>query len=81
MEQTNIALETNSTALTFAAVRAGAGIGIAAAPLKGSLADGLGVRSMRRGSGRSRYVFIWKDGAIITPVQRELEKCIVACAT
>lgn len=80
LDRMHIAIETNSTALTFAGVRAGGGIGIGAAPLEKSLADGLGVRSLRTWFGRSRYVFVRRRGGIVGPVQRALEQCIVECA-
>jgi DNA-binding transcriptional LysR family regulator len=79
-QKVHVAVETNSTALTFAAVRAGAGLGIGAAPLQKSLSQGLSVRSLRKWFGRSRYVFVRKRGAIVGPVQRELERAIVASA-
>jgi DNA-binding transcriptional LysR family regulator len=75
-EKTRIAVETNSTAITCAGVRAGAGIGIVAAPAEGTLSRGLGVRSLQRWFGKARFVFIWRRGAIVTPLQRQLAEHI-----
>ena len=79
-EKTQIAIETNSTAITCAAVRAGAGIGIVAAPVDGSLSRGLRIRSLQRWFGKARFVFVWRRGAIVTPLQRQLADHIRSCS-
>jgi LysR family cys regulon transcriptional activator len=71
-----VAVETNSAALTFAYVRAGAGVGITAGNLRGFLGHGLGVRSLEKWFGAARYVFVWKRGAYVPPAQRELADMI-----
>lgn len=71
-----IAVETNSAALTFAAVRAGAGVGLMAGPTRGFLARGLGVRSLEPWFGRARFVFVWRRGAHVAPAERELADLI-----
>jgi DNA-binding transcriptional LysR family regulator len=71
-----VAVETNSAAVTFAGVRAGAGVGITAANLRGSLGRGLGVRSLRPWFGVARFVFIWPRGSRVPPLQRELADLI-----
>jgi DNA-binding transcriptional LysR family regulator len=76
-----IAIETNSAAITFAHVRAGSGIGITAAPLRGVLTRGLGVRSLSRWFGNARYSFVWSQGADTLPVHRELAELIREFAT
>jgi LysR family cys regulon transcriptional activator len=73
-----VAVETNSAALTFAYVRAGAGVGITAGNQKGNLCRGLGVRSLRKWFGSARYVFIWPQGGHVPPVQRALADLIRA---
>jgi len=80
LDRVHVAIETNSTALTFSGVKAGGGIGIGAAPFEKTRADGLGVRSLRNWFGRSRFVFVRKRGGITGPVQRALEQCIVSSA-
>ncbi|HXG12997.1 MAG TPA: LysR family transcriptional regulator [Gemmataceae bacterium] len=71
-----VAVETNSAALTFAYVRAGAGVGITAGNPRGFLCRGLGVRPLGRWFGAARYVFVWTRGAHVPPAQRELAELI-----
>jgi DNA-binding transcriptional LysR family regulator len=80
-DKITIAAETNSTTLTYAYVRAGIGIGIAAGNVRGHLGDGLGVRSLAKWFGAARYVFVWARGAFIPPAQRELADLIRSSLT
>jgi molybdate transport repressor ModE-like protein len=73
-----VAVETNSAALTFAYVRAGAGVGITAGNRRGFLCEGLGIRLLREWFGAARYVFVWPRGARVAPVQRQLTDLIRA---
>jgi DNA-binding transcriptional LysR family regulator len=73
-----VAVETNSAALTFAYVRAGAGVGITAGNPRGFLCHGLGVRALGKWFGAARYVFLWARGAYVPPAQRALADLIRA---
>jgi LysR family cys regulon transcriptional activator len=73
-----VAVESNSAAMTFAYVRAGAGIGIAPGYQRGSLGRGLGTRSLGHWLGEARYVFVWLRGAYIPPATRALADSIRA---
>lgn len=75
-----VAVETNSAALTFAYVQAGAGVGITAGNPRGFLCEGLGIRPLGRWFGTARYVFVWTRGAHVPPAQRELAEMIRLCA-
>jgi hypothetical protein len=56
-------------------------IGITAAPLRGVLTRGLGVRSLSQWFGKARFSFVWGQGGNTLPVQRELAELIRDCAT
>jgi molybdate transport repressor ModE-like protein len=75
-----VAVETNSAAMTFAYVRAGAGLGITAGHRRGPLARGVGVRPLGHWFGAARFVFVWTRGAYVPPAQRELADLIRAAA-
>jgi DNA-binding transcriptional LysR family regulator len=70
--ETRLAVETNSAALTLAYVRVGLGIGITAGHRRGFLGQGLGIRPLRKWFGAARYVFARKRGAYVPPAQQEL---------
>lgn len=80
-DELRVAVETNSAAMTFAYVRAGAGIGIAQGHQRGALGRGLGTRSLAHWLGKARYVFVWLRGAYIPPATRALADCIRAAVT
>jgi DNA-binding transcriptional LysR family regulator len=75
----NVAVETSSDEYTLACVRAGMGIGITIGTGRGHLYRGLGVRSLRRWFGTARIGFLWKQGAYVPPVNRELAKSVRVC--
>lgn len=72
--------QTVESRFTIANVRAGSGIGISPGPVDGRLSKDLHVRSLRHWFGKARYVFVWKRGAHIGLLQRELADHFVACA-
>jgi DNA-binding transcriptional LysR family regulator len=74
-----VAVETSSDEYTLACVRAGLGVGITVGSGRGHHYQGLGVRSLRRWFGTARVGFLWKRGARVPPVQRELAEAIRAC--
>lgn len=71
-----IAAETANSAFTAACVRAGVGIGIIAGRPDGVLCQGLAVHSVSRWLGRTRIVFVWKSGTLISPTVRRLADSI-----
>jgi DNA-binding transcriptional LysR family regulator len=75
----NVAVETSSDEYTLACVRAGMGIGITIGTGRGHLYRGLGVRSLRRWFGTARIGFLWKQGAYVPPVNRELAESVRVC--
>jgi DNA-binding transcriptional LysR family regulator len=74
--QLSIAIETGSSSLTLAAVRAGLGVGIVVCHPKGVLMRGLSTRSLRRRFGFAQLVFVWKRGALVPPLHQELASLI-----
>jgi DNA-binding transcriptional LysR family regulator len=75
----NVAVVTSSDEYTLACVRAGMGIGITIGTGRGHLYRGLGVRSLRRWFGTARVGFLWKQGAYVPPVHRELAESVRVC--
>ncbi|HEY3966964.1 MAG TPA: LysR family transcriptional regulator [Planctomycetaceae bacterium] len=67
-----IAAEASSDEYTLACVRAGLGIGITVGNGRGLLYRGLGVRSLNNFFGTARIGFMWRRGATVPPLQREL---------
>ncbi len=74
-----LAVETSSDEYTLSCVRSGLGIGITVGSGRGHLYRGLGVRSLKRWFGTARLGFLWKQGGIIAPAQRELARDIGEC--
>jgi DNA-binding transcriptional LysR family regulator len=72
LDRMQVAVETNSAALTFVSVRTGAGVGITAGHVEAYLSRGLGVRSLRKWFGAARYVFVQPRGSHVPPVQQAL---------
>jgi molybdate transport repressor ModE-like protein len=81
LDAVNLAVETNSAAMTFAYVRANAGVGITAGNRLGFLCEGLGLRPLGAWFGAARYIFVWLRGAFIPPAQRTLADLIRASAS
>jgi DNA-binding transcriptional LysR family regulator len=77
----SVAVETSSDEYTLSCVRAGLGVGITIGTGKGHLYQGLGVRSLRRWFGTARVGFLWKRGASVPPVQRQLAQALRACVS
>jgi DNA-binding transcriptional LysR family regulator len=75
-DSVSIAVETSSDEYTLACVRAGMGIGITIGAGRGPLFGGLAVRSLRRWFGTARLGFVWRRGAFISPLERELAAAI-----
>jgi DNA-binding transcriptional LysR family regulator len=71
-----IAVETSSDEYTLSCVRAGLGIGITVGTGRGPLYRGLAVRSLRRWFGTARLGLLWKRGAHVLLVQRELAAAV-----
>jgi molybdate transport repressor ModE-like protein len=78
VQNLRVAVETSSDEYTLSCVRAGLGIGITVGTGRGHFYRGLGVRSLRRWLGTARVGFLWKRGAYVPPVQRELAEEINA---
>jgi LysR family cyn operon transcriptional activator len=74
-----VAVETSSDEYTLSCVRAGLGVGITLGIARGHLYQGLGVRPLRRWFGTARVGFLWKRGAHVSPVRRELARAIQSC--
>jgi DNA-binding transcriptional LysR family regulator len=78
-QQLRIAVETSSDEYTLNCVRAGLGVGITVGTGHGHLYRGLAVRSLRHWFGTARVGFLWKQGAHLPLVQRDLADAIQAC--
>lgn len=76
LDQLQIAVETSSATVSFAAVRAGIAPAISVGNRDGFLCQGLAVRSLKRWLGRGRFVFVWKRGAYRPPALELLAECI-----
>jgi DNA-binding transcriptional LysR family regulator len=76
-----IAVETNSSNIAFAAIRADNLVGITACPAHGALTADLAVRSVGRWFGTARFVFVWNQGSEQMPVPRALADLIRRSAT
>jgi DNA-binding transcriptional LysR family regulator len=76
LDTVKLAVETNSAAMTFAYVRAHAGVGITAGHRLGFLCEGLGLRPLGAWFGAARYIFVWLRGGFIPPAQRTLADLI-----
>ena len=74
--QMNVAVETSSDEYTPTCVRAGLGIGIAVGSASSGLYQGLGVRPLRKWFGTARVGFLWRRGANIPPLQREMSELL-----
>jgi DNA-binding transcriptional LysR family regulator len=72
----NVVAETSSDEYTLSCVRAGMGVGITVGTGRGHLYDGLGVRTLRQWLGSARVGFLWKRGAHVPILQRELADAI-----
>lgn len=77
----SVAVETSSDEYTLSCVRAGLGVGICVGTGRGHLYRGLDVRTLRHWFGTARVGFLWKRGAHVPPVQRELANAIRAALT
>jgi DNA-binding transcriptional LysR family regulator len=75
-DRLQVAVETSSDEYTLSCVRAGLGLGITVGISHGSLYRGLGVRALGRWFGTARVGFLWKRGARVPPMQRELAEAI-----
>jgi DNA-binding transcriptional LysR family regulator len=78
-EAVKIAVETSSDEYTLACVRAGLGLGIMVGSGRGPLYGGLGVRSLSRRFGTARLGFVWRRGAHLPDVHRQLARAIKNC--
>lgn len=67
-----IAVQTSSDEYTPACVRAGLGVGIVIGNATSPLYHSLGVRSLRRWLGTARVGFLWRRGAHVPALSREL---------
>lgn len=72
----NVVAETSSDEYTLSSVRAGLGVGITVGTGHGPLYHSLGVRPLTRWFGPARVGFLWKRGAHVPPVQRELAEAL-----
>jgi DNA-binding transcriptional LysR family regulator len=72
----SVAVETSSDEYTLSCVRAGLGVGITIGTGRGHFYRGLGVRVLRRWFGTARVGFLWKRGAHVPLLQRELADAI-----
>lgn len=72
LDQLQVAVETDNSAVTAACVRAGMGIGILAGGELGTLVGQLAVRSLKNELGQARIVFVWKAGRQLTTVLQSL---------
>jgi len=77
-QHADIVVETSSDEYTLSCVRAGMGVGITVGTGHGHFYQGLGTRSLRRWFGAARVGFLWKRGAHVPRVQRELADAIRA---
>ncbi len=80
-EKMHVAVETSSDEYTLTCVRAGLGVGITVGTGQGHLYRGLAVRSLRRWFGTARIGFLWRQGAYVPPVERQLAQAISSCLT
>jgi DNA-binding transcriptional LysR family regulator len=76
IQQADVVVETSSDEYTLSCVRAGVGVGITVGTGRGHLYRGLGVRPLRKWFGAARVGFLWKRGAHVPPVQRELADAV-----
>ena len=77
MEQAaSVIVATSSDEYTLSCVRAGLGVGITIGTGRGHFYRGLGVRVLRRWFGTARVGFLWKRGAHVPVLQRELADAI-----
>jgi DNA-binding transcriptional LysR family regulator len=76
LDTLQLAVETSSDEYTLACVRAGMGIGVTVGTGRGPLYQGLKVRSLRRWFGTARVGFLWKRGAHVPPLERDLAHVI-----
>jgi DNA-binding transcriptional LysR family regulator len=67
-----VSAEVRSGECIPACVRAGLGLGIVVGNPRSPLYQGTRVRSLRRWFGTARLCFLWRRGAHVTPLQREL---------
>ncbi|HTI49313.1 MAG TPA: LysR family transcriptional regulator [Planctomycetaceae bacterium] len=72
LRQMNIAVETSSDEYTLSCVRAGLGVGVTVGNGDGLLYSRLSVRSLKNWFGTARVGFMWRRGAVVAPLQREL---------
>jgi DNA-binding transcriptional LysR family regulator len=76
LERMQLAVETSSDEYTLACVRANLGVGIAVGNPDSTLYRGLGTRTLRRWFGTARIGFLWRRGAHVPPLQRELAELL-----
>jgi DNA-binding transcriptional LysR family regulator len=76
LSKLEVIAETDNSAFTASCVRAGIGIGIIAGHAKGPLCEGLMSRPLDALLGRPRIVFVWRKGAVISPLVLELAATI-----
>jgi DNA-binding transcriptional LysR family regulator len=72
LQRMQLAVETSSDEYTLACVRAKLGVGIAVGKPTSTLYRGLGTRTLSRWFGTARVGFLWRRGAHVPPLQREL---------
>jgi LysR family cys regulon transcriptional activator len=78
LDSLQLAVEASSDEYTLSCVRAGMGVGITVGTGRGPLYQGLKVRSLRRWFGTARIGFLWKRGAHVPPLERELAEVITS---
>lgn len=71
-----VAVETSSDEYTLACVRAGLGVGITVGRPRSLPYRGLSARDLSRWFGTARIGFLWRGGAHVPPIQRELAELI-----
>ena len=72
LQRMQLAVETSSDEYTLACVRANLGVGITLGNPTSTLYRGLGTRTLRRWFGTARVGFLWRRGAHVPPLQRQL---------
>lgn len=75
-ERLQVAVEANSSVLTYVHARCGVGLAITAGNPASWMIQDLYVHSAKRWFGTSRYVFVWRKGAHIPPASAHLAECI-----
>jgi DNA-binding transcriptional LysR family regulator len=72
LQRMQLAVETSSDEYTLACVRSNLGVGIGLGKPTSTLYRGLGTRTLQRWFGTARVGFLWRRGAHIPPLQRQL---------